>query len=88
MYHLESPGDPAWECLCAQHHYILQLIAEGRDSHLTREHADHDLGSTKTGSAGAQHSTPAAKYNKIMSSSVGDWQVSLICFVKYDKKFL
>lgn len=51
--------------------------------------ADHDLGSGGVGGKGVggggvgvgggggetRHTTPAAKYNKIMMSSVGEWQV-------------
>ncbi|KAK4306275.1 hypothetical protein Pmani_021897 [Petrolisthes manimaculis] len=82
LHHLESPGDPAWECLSAQHSYILQLIFSVQSSHLNREMADHDLGSgvaTVAGGAGGgttRHTTPAAKYNKIMMSSVGEWQAT------------
>lgn len=81
LHHLETPGDPAWQCLSAQHEYILHLLMSVRDTHLNREMADHDLGSgggkMNTGATGgARHSTPAAKYNKIMMSSVGEWQAS------------
>lgn len=30
------------------------------------------------GVGGSRHSTPAAKYNKIMMSSVGEWQVGTV----------
>ena len=57
-----------------------------RDSHLNREMADHDLGSGGGkgggGGGGARHTTPAAKYNKIMMSSVGEWQVC-VCVCVY-----
>lgn len=54
---------------------------ESRDSHLSRELADHDLGANKGSTPGppvsssSRNTTPAAKYNKIMMSSVGEWQV-------------
>ncbi|KAB7496858.1 Exocyst complex component 2 [Armadillidium nasatum] len=82
LYHLETPGDPAWQCLGAQHAYILHLLMESRDSHLSRELADHDLGANKGSTPGppvsssSRNTTPAAKYNKIMMSSVGEWQAS------------
>lgn len=81
LHHLETPGDPAWQCLSAQHEYILHLLISVRDSHLNREMADHDLGSgggkmSTGGTGGARHFTPAAKYNKIMMSSVGEWQAT------------
>ncbi|KAK8724030.1 hypothetical protein OTU49_011406 [Cherax quadricarinatus] len=81
LHHLETPGDPAWQCLSAQHEYILHLLMSVRDAHLNREMADHDLGSgggkTNTGGTGGpRHATPAAKYNKIMMSSVGEWQAT------------
>lgn len=87
LHHLESPGDPAWECLSAQHSYILQLLFSVQSSHLNREMADHDLGSGAAGVVGGpgggstRHTTPAAKYNKIMMSSVGEWQVGSIYVV-------
>ncbi|MPC16448.1 Exocyst complex component 2 [Portunus trituberculatus] len=79
LHHLETPGDPAWRCLQAQHSYILNLLLSSRNAHLNREMADHDLGSGggkggSGGGGGARHTTPAAKYNKIMMSSVGEWQ--------------
>ncbi|KAG7167081.1 Exocyst complex component 2-like 2, partial [Homarus americanus] len=82
LHHLETPGDPAWQCLSAQHEYILHLLISARDNHLNREMADHDLGSGGGkisgggGAGGARHATPAAKYNKIMMSSVGEWQAT------------
>ncbi|KAG0730531.1 Exocyst complex component 2 [Chionoecetes opilio] len=80
LHHLETPGDPAWRCLTAQHSHILGLLLASRDSHLNREMADHDLGSGGGkgggGGGGAKHTTPAAKYNKIMMSSVGEWQAT------------
>ncbi|MCL4138819.1 UNVERIFIED_CONTAM: hypothetical protein GTU68_063382, partial [Idotea baltica] len=81
LHHLETPGDPAWECLGAQHSYILHLLMDSRDAHLNRELADHDLGASKGATPGpivasSRNSTPAAKYNKIMMSSVGDWQAT------------
>lgn len=80
LHHLETPGDPAWRCLTAQHSYILNLLISSRDAHLNREMADHDLGSGGGkgvgGGGGARHTTPAAKYNKIMMSSVGEWQAT------------
>ncbi|XP_042861226.1 exocyst complex component 2-like [Penaeus japonicus] len=80
LHHLETPGDPAWQCLTAQHEFILHLLITVRDSHLNREMADHDLGSgggkMGGGVGGSRHSTPAAKYNKIMMSSVGEWQAN------------
>lgn len=79
LHHLETPGDPAWQCLTAQHEYILHLLLSVRDSHLNREMADHDLGSggnKLTSSGGLRNTTPAAKYNKIMMSSVGEWQAT------------
>ncbi|CAL4124677.1 unnamed protein product, partial [Meganyctiphanes norvegica] len=82
LHHLETPGDPAWECLSAQHEYILKLMISARDSHLNRELADHDLGMSgkvqgpaATGGS-SRHATPAAKYNKIMMGSVGEWQAT------------
>lgn len=81
LHHLETPGDPAWQCLTAQHEYILHLLLSVRDTHLNREMADHDLGSGSVkigviGSGGSRNTTPAAKYNKIMMSSVGEWQAT------------
>ncbi|XP_063890130.1 LOW QUALITY PROTEIN: exocyst complex component 2-like [Scylla paramamosain] len=80
LHHLETPGDPAWRCLQAQHGYILNLLLSSRNAHLNREMADHDLGSGGGkgggGGGGARHTTPAAKYNKIMMSSVGEWQAT------------
>ncbi|KAK7073978.1 Exocyst complex component 2, partial [Halocaridina rubra] len=85
LHHLETPGDPAWQCLSAQHEYILHLLLSVRDSHLNRELADHDLGSGSgkagvgsgvSGTGGSRNTTPAAKYNKIMMSSVGEWQAT------------
>ena len=79
LHHLETPGDPAWQCLTAQHDYILDLLISVRNTHLNREMADHDLGSgggkMVSNSGGSRNTTPAAKYNKIMMSSVGEWQV-------------
>lgn len=83
LHHLETPGDPAWECLGAQHSNILHLLMNSRDSHLNRELTDHDLGAGKGSTpssvgGSSRNSTPAAKYNKIMMSSVGEWQVLLL----------
>ncbi|XP_076044833.1 exocyst complex component secretory 5 [Oratosquilla oratoria] len=82
LHHLETQGDPAWECLNAQHGYILQLLINSQNSHLKRElMADEDYGGGGTlkyssPAAASRNSTPAAKYNKIMMSSVGEWQAS------------
>lgn len=73
LQHLESSGDPAWETLVSRQHHLLDQLAHTQETHLARELADRDHGSggLEDGTGG---STPAAKYNQIMASTLADYQ--------------
>lgn len=37
---LHAPGDPAWQCIYAQHKWILQLMQNCRDEFITGQRGD------------------------------------------------
>lgn len=37
---LHAPGDPAWQCIYAQHKWILQLMQDCRDEFITGQRGD------------------------------------------------
>lgn len=75
LVHLESTGDPAWDCISCHSSYISKQLNACKDEHIALEAASgDDSAKHKSGS----HHSGSAKYNKINNTPQNqDWQSSV-----------